>query len=508
MPACKALLRPLLVSGAALLALIGTDSAALAQPVQVMSDGGGVHAGQLIVPVNQSQVLRVDRPFAQALIGNEEIADVLPLTNQSLYVLGKQSGTTSLTLYDRNRNLIAVVDVVVGPDVASLERQLGELLPNETIGVRLSNGSVVLTGVVANAPAAARAAQIADTFSPGKVINMLSVGSSQQVMLEVRFSEMRRGAARRLGFNHAFLSDSGDFQGGIGDRGPSSALLTNQNGVPTVDIGGILDAFGVVAGGFGIGGLNIFSALDALERNGIVTTLAEPTLIALSGETASFLAGGEFPIPVLQGSAGGSGDDSTGRGITIEYKPFGVSLAFTPTVLADGIISLVVAPEVSSLDPNASINLNGLVIPGLQVRRARTTLELRDGQSFAMAGLLRRDFNTTVRRFPLLGSIPIIGALFRSTGFQNEDTELVIIVTPRLVRPVRPDRLRLPTDRVRPPTEADLFLHGRTDSAVQRDPVLTNSNQPVAQGRPPAPASGQPRRAEPLPEHVFEEPPQ
>jgi pilus assembly protein CpaC len=340
---------------------------------------------------------------------------------------------------------------------------------------------VVLTGVVSSAPAARVAKEIAGTYAPEKVINMLSVGSSQQVMLEVRFSEMRRGAARRLGFNHSFTTNNGNFQGSFGDAAPSSALLTNQNGVPTIDIRSILDAFGIAAAGFEIGNLNLFSALDALERNGVVTTLAEPTLIALSGETASFLAGGEFPIPVLQGG-GGSGDDSTSRGITIEFKPFGVSLAFTPTVLADGVISLVVAPEVSSIDQTASINVGGLVIPGLQVRRARTTLELRDGQSFAMAGLLRRDFSTTVRRLPGLGSLPVIGALFRSTGFQNEDTELVIIVTPRLVRPVRPDQLRAPTDRVQPPSEVDLFLHGKTDSAVSVPSAAIGATAPVGRG--------------------------
>jgi pilus assembly protein CpaC len=497
--------------------------------VQVVSDGGGVHAGQLEVAVSQSQVLRVDRPYAQALIGNQQIADVLPLTNQSLYVLGKRAGTTSLTLYDRARNLIAVVDVVVGADVTALRREITQYIPNENIDVRLVADSIVLSGVVTNAVAAQRAVQLAEAYLPGaaagqasgaasaspgvgaatqdgakaRVINLLSVGSSQQVMLEVRFAEMRRGAAKRLGINNAFRSDSGDIQGAIGDRGPSSALLTNENGVPTIDIGGILDAFGIAAVGYNIGSLNIFTAIDALERNGIVTTLAEPTLIALSGETASFLAGGEFPIPVLQTSGGGDDDDATGRGITIEYKPFGVSLAFTPTVLADGVISLLVAPEVSSIDPTASINLNGLVIPGLQVRRARTTLELRDGQSFAMAGLLRRDFTSTVRRFPVLGSLPVIGALFRSTGFNSDDTELVIIVTPRLVRPVRPDQLRLPTDRVKPPTEADLFLRGRTDSAVQADPVSpTAGSQPI--GR--APINSSPSSsARPAQRHMLEE---
>jgi pilus assembly protein CpaC len=472
-----------ILKGAALaLALFLTPMAA-AQRVTAVDAVEGVHGGELVIAVNKSQVLRVDRPFAQALIGNAEIADVLPLTNRSLYVLGKTQGTTSLTLYDSRRNLIAVIDVVVGPDVMGLRRQLSELIPGEEIGARISNGSVVLTGIVSSAPAAERAVQIARTFAGDSVINMLSIGSSQQVMLEVRFSEMRRGAARSLGFNNAFISEGGGFQGGFGPNAPGTALLTNQNGVPTINIASILEAAGVISAGFNIGGLNIFSALDALERRGVVTTLAEPTLVALSGETANFLAGGEFPIPVR----GGSGED--GGSISVEFKQFGVSLAFTPTVLEDGIINLVVEPEVSAIDRSAAVSINGIVIPGLTTRRARTTLELRDGQSFAMAGLLRRDFQDTVRQFPILGSIPIIGTLFRSTSFQNDDTELVIIVTPRLVRPVPAHALRLPTDRVQPPNEIELFLMGRTDSAIELDPAgpppVGNATQPVT--RPPQP---------------------
>jgi pilus assembly protein CpaC len=467
------------LKGAALALALFATPAAVGQPVRVLGEGAGIHGGELIVPLNKSQVLRVDRPFAQALIGNPEIADLLPLTNQSLYVLGKQIGTTSLTLYDRNRNLIAVVDVVVGPDVISLRRQLAELIPGEEIGARLSNDTVVLTGTLSNGPAVQRAVEIAQTYAPEHVINMMSVGSTQQVMLEVRFSEMRRSAARQLGFNHSFINDSGSFQGGFGDAAPGTALLTNQNGSPTINLAGILEAAGVVATGFDIGSLNIFSALDALERRGIVTTLAEPTLIALSGETASFLAGGEFPIPVAQGG------DNNGRSITVQFKPFGVSLSFTPTVLADGVINLVVAPEVSSIDTSASISVDDIVIPGLQVRRARTTLELRDGQSFAMAGLLRRDFRNTIRQFPLLGSIPVIGALFRSSGYENNDTELVIIVTPRLVRPMAAADVQLPTDRVQPSNDADLFLMGRTDTGVPYDlsPAPDRTQQP--NGRPP-----------------------
>jgi pilus assembly protein CpaC len=251
-------------------------------------------------------------------------------------------------------------------------------------------------------------------------------------------------------------------------------------------LGSIVDSFGILTRVFHIAGLDINAALNALERKGVVTTLAEPTLVALSGETASFLAGGEFPVPVSQ-SGGGTGDAT----ITVEFKPFGVSLAFTPTVLADGVINMEVAPEVSSIDPSASVVINNLRVPGLQTRRARTTVELRDGESFALAGLLRRDFQDTIRQFPILGSIPIIGTLFRSTNFQQEETELVIIVTPRLVRPVRAAAMKVPTDRATPPDEADLFFLGRPDGAVGTNPLAPSQPSPV--GRP----IGQPSSAQP-----------
>ena len=451
------------------LGALATPGAAMAQGA-VISVADDVHAGELAVPVNKSQVLRTDRTYAKALVGNPEIADVLPLTDQSLYVLGKKAGTTSLTLYDRGNRLIAVVDVVVGPDVTGLKRQLAELMPDGQVGARISNESIVLEGIVPNAPAADRAVQIAETYAPGKVVNLLGIGSSQQVMLEVRFSEVKRSALKQLGFGTFVGSDGGKLTGAIG----GGAGLEGA-GPPT--LGAIADSFGILGRTFRALGANFNVTLDALERKGAITTLAEPTLVALSGETASFLAGGEFPVPVISGSGGGGGDDDddddlggTTRSITIQWKPFGVSLAFTPTVLADGVINLLVAPEVSSIDPTASIVLNNLRIPGLQTRRAKTTVELRDGESFAMAGMLRRDFQDTVRQFPVLGSIPIIGTLFRSTNFQKEETELVIIVTPRLVRPVRPQNLKSPTDRVQPPNEADLFLLGRTDTGVPTVP--------------------------------------
>lgn len=438
----------------------------------------GLHAGAFEVPVNKGQVLKVDRAFGQALIGNPAIADIMPLNERSLYVLGKATGSTSLTLYDRGKTLIAVVDLVVGPDILALRRQLGELFPAEKIGARASNESVVLSGVVSSAPVLARAVQIAETYAPGKVVNMMSVGAAQQVLLEVRFSEMVRTVAKEIGINNAFISNSGKVFGGTGSDPVGTTLLTDASGRPIVDLGSILDTFGIVGGSFNFGDLNITTVLDALERKGMVNTLAEPNLVALSGETASFLAGGEFPVPVAQNGIGAEGGRSASS-ITVEFKPFGVSLGFTPTVLEDGVINLVVTPEVSSIDPGASIRIGGLTIPGLRTRRAQTTLELRDGQSFAIAGLIRNDFKDTIRQFPVLGSIPVIGALFRSSAFEKQETELVIVVTPRLVRPTAPELIALPTDRVTPPDELDLFLRGRADRVRGEKPPPPRPSAPT-----------------------------
>ena len=478
----------------AALAAAGLAALAVAQPAAAqVSVAEGVHAGELDVPINKSQVIRTDRPYSKALIGNPAIADVLPLSNTSLYVLGKAPGTTSLTLYDRSNRLIAVLDVVVGPDVITLKRQLSELMPGNDVSARIANDSVVLEGTVSSSVDADRAGQIAETYAPGKVVNLLSIGSAQQVMLEVRFSEMKRSALKQIGVNWDIISDAGKLQG-ISGGGASlssgtgtTSTTTTIGGVTTTTTGvapavfghgAITDSFGIISRAFRGLGENFNVTLDALERKGAVTTLAEPTLIALSGETASFLAGGEFPVPTVQSSSGGQGSNNA---ITVQWKPFGVSLAFTPTVLSDGVINLVVQPEVSSIDPTASIVINNLTIPGLQTRRAKTVVEIRDGESFALAGLLRKDFQDTIRQVPFLGSLPIIGALFRSTGFQHEETELVIIVTPHLVRPVPAGALKVPTDRVGPPNEADLLLNGRTDTGVPR------SAAPFVQPAPPSP---------------------
>jgi pilus assembly protein CpaC len=427
-----------------------------------------MHAGTLEVPFNKSQVVSADRPIAKAMVGSSEIADILPVTDRSIYVLGKKMGTTSLTLYDNAGRVISILDVAVGPDVEALNDQINDLMPGNKIDARISNDSIVLTGMVNGAGEADRAAQLAKAYAGDKVINLLTMGSSQQVMLEVRFAEVSRSAEKDIGVSSFVTSNGGSFQSAIGS---GASLVPDPNtGEGVLKLSAITGTFGIFRKMFSLGSLNIDSTLNALETRGLAKTLAQPTLIALSGERASFLAGGEFPVPVAQtGSNGSNGNQA----ITVEFKPFGVSLGFTPTVLGDKTISLIVEPEVSSLDPSASITVGNITIPGLRTRRASTTLELRDGESFAIAGLLQKDFQTTVNQVPLLGSIPILGALFRSSGFKKGETELLIVVTPRLVAPIKPNQVRLPTDRVADPSEANTFLLGQPYSP-----------QPVAPAKP------------------------
>jgi len=429
-----------------LLALSAVVALSAATPSVAQMSDAALHAGSLEVPKNKSRVVTADRPIAKALIGNPEIADVLPISNRSVYVLGKTFGTTSLTLYDSANRVIAIMDVAVGPDVDSLRKQLAQLVPDQAIDARISNDSVILSGMVDNPGAADRAAQIAESYAGGKIINLISLGSSQQVMLEVRFAEINRQVGERLGVSGFGLSRGGTFSAAVGE----GASLNSEDGLT---LGAISDAFGILNKSFNIGNVDIDATLEVLERKGLAKTLAEPSLLALSGEKASFLAGGEFPIPVAQGT----GDNA----ITVEFKPFGVSLGFTPTVLGNNVISMIIEPEVSSIDPSASVTTSGgTVVPGLQTRRASTTVELRDGESFAIAGLLRQDFQTTVRQLPILGSIPIIGALFRSSSFQKGETELLIVVTPRLVAPLKPEQVRLPTDRIEDPSPIDVLIQG------------------------------------------------
>uniref|UniRef100_UPI00343B72AC type II and III secretion system protein family protein n=1 Tax=uncultured Altererythrobacter sp. TaxID=500840 RepID=UPI00343B72AC len=460
------------LGAAALIGMASGTLPAVATPL-VAQDDMGIHAGSIEVPINKSQVITADRPIARAMIGNDEIADIFPISDRSVYVLGKTLGTTSLTLYDRSNNVLAVMDVAVGPDVIGLREQVAMLMPDEPIDASISNESIVLSGTVSSAGAADRAVQLARAYAGDNVVNLMALGGSQQVMLEVRFAEVSRSVGKDLGVRSFFNSNGGRLSGVTGAGATLTPGAGGSNfGNGDLEVSSVTNAFGIVTRSFtDVLGLDIDIALDALEAKGLSKTLAEPTLISLSGERASFLAGGEFPIPVVQNGGGQSGAGGGNNGITIEFKPFGVSLGFTPTVLSDNTINLIVEPEVSSIDPSASINVGGLSIPGLSTRRASTVLELRDGESFAIAGLIQQDFETTVDQVPLLGSLPIIGSLFRSSSFRKGETELLIIVTPRLVQPIRPDQVRLPTDRVADPIPAEVLLNGNAYNPV---PVAPN----------------------------------
>ena len=464
------------IGAAALIGMTGGTIPAVTAPLAAQDDYG-IHAGSIEVPVNKSQVITADRPISRAMIGNDEIADIFPISDRSVYVLGKATGTTSLTLYDRDNNVLAVMDVAVGPDVIGLREQVATLMPDEAIEATISNQSIVLSGTVSSAGAADRAVQLAKAYAGDNVVNLMSMGGSQQVMLEVRFAEVSRSVGRDLGVRSFFRSNDTSFRGATG---PGASLTPGEaGGIPgaVVGVDSATGAFGVVTRSFtDVLGLDIDFALDALEAKGLSKTLAEPTLISLSGETASFLAGGEFPVPVLQGNGGQGGTAGGGNnGLTVEFKPFGVSLGFTPTVLSDNTINLIVEPEVSSIDPSASITVGGLSIPGLSTRRASTVLELRDGESFAIAGLIQQDFETTVDQVPLLGSLPIIGALFRSSGFRKGETELLIIVTPRLVQPIKPEQVRLPTDRIADPNAMETLFGGNAYTPVPVEPNDTET---------------------------------
>jgi pilus assembly protein CpaC len=412
------------------------------------------HAGELVIPVNKSQVLRLDRAATDIAVGNPAVADVLPLTNQSLYVLGKQIGSTNVVVYGAGKTLLAVIDVVVAPDIEQIKARLHEIMPGERIEVRSAADGVVLSGHASSAQAGQRAVDISRLFAGDRVTNLMKVTGSQQVMLQVKFAEVNRTAVKNLNFNS---------NGIIGGGNPAFRFATGGNpAAQTVTAGVVPNTFLPIpnTGFFGQGVLsswqgNLLNAFDALERKGLSKTLAEPTLIALSGDTANFLAGGEYPYPVVQ--PGG------GNAITVEFRPFGVGLSFTPTVIDDQRMNIVVSPEVSNINTAVAVQVGGFNVPSISTRRASTTIELGNGQSFAIAGLLQNDVKTNISQIPWLGDIPILGSLFRSHGFQRDETELVILVTPYLVRPVAAGQLAAPTDTFLPPSEIDLFVFGRLE---------------------------------------------
>jgi pilus assembly protein CpaC len=437
----------------------------------------GAAARSITITSGKSVTLRTKSPVKRISIAAPETADAIVLPPTQIYVTGKTPGATNITFWGEDNRIVAIFDVEVTPDLSGLKMKLHEVLPDETgINVTSAGESITLSGTVAGPGYMTRALSVAESYAPRdkqgkpKVNNLLEVAGVQQVMLEVRVSEMSRTLTKQLGFNFSAVSASGKQFGlsllnsltALSGGGVSgSGIATGIPNVPPTNNafpGNGLSVSSSVNGAirFMANGAAWTNFIDALQDNGLLRVLAEPTLITLSGKSANFLAGGEFPIPVPQAG-------SSVPVITIQYKPYGVGLNFTPTVLGNGRISMAVAPEVSELDFSQAITIQGFVIPSITTRRVSTTVELADGQSFAIAGLLSDEVKEDVQKFPLLGDIPILGALFRSTSFQKSETELVVIVTPHLVKPLDLSKQTLPTDAYVEPNDFEFYLQGRLE---------------------------------------------
>ena len=452
--------------------LIGTVAIGLAASVAVSAAPARHHevseadavppAGQqLVIGVGKSKLVELPFSYADIMIADPKVADIVPLNRHSVYVVGKSLGATVLTVYGAGKHALMSTDILVSADIEGFQSRLHQILPNETrVSVNPANQSLVLSGTVSSPAALQQIATLADSYNPGKVVNLLTVEGTQEIMLSVRFVEMERTTAKDLKLNVNQTATSGHSPQVAVTTGDT--FLTGLATAATGGSGGLLSglspttSFGAAALTWALGGGDLTVAFDALETKGLIKTLAEPTLVTTSGDTANFLAGGEFPIPVAQTSNGTSGTLPT---ITVEFKQFGISLAFTPTLLQDGLMNMVINPEVSSIDPTTSINIGTVSIPGIKIRRAHTTVELRDGESFTIAGLLSDDYQNQIQQYPWVGDIPVIGALFRSTDYQRDQTELVILVTPHLVTPRRVAGAT-PADNFVPPSDFELFLFG------------------------------------------------
>ena len=418
----------------------------------------GAASSALKVPMNRAVVVESDVPFAELSIANPAIADISTLSDRTIYVLGKLPGRTTLTLLGGDGRLITNVEVQVTPDITEFKERLGQILPGENIEVRTANDGIVLSGTVSSIGKLDRALDLAERYAPERVSNLMSVGGTQQVMLKVRFAEMNRTVSKQLSAGLLINGIGSTLSGSVG--GGSGALVGGNpiGSAASTTLNLNSAAVGQAAVGFTIGSTQFGVLIEALESKGVVRTLAEPNLIALSGQEAKFLAGGEYPVPVAQ-------KDNV---IAVQYKPFGIELNFTPRVVGDGIINLSLSAAVSSLDPTNGFTQNGFKIDAFKRREVSTTVEMRDGESFAIAGLLQDDFRDLNSQVPWLGDIPILGTLFRSTEYQRSQSELVIIITPHLVTPTRGEALALPTDRIKIPTESELFLFGKVAGKTPR----------------------------------------
>jgi pilus assembly protein CpaC len=398
-------------------------------------------------------------------VADPKIADIQVKSPHLVYLLGKQPGETTLIAVDEKEQVLTNRPVRITHNLTRLRSALKSMLPGNDIEAQSVDSSIILTGSVATPTDAADVRRLAERLvqKPEQVIMRMGVTAPTQVQLRVRVAEVSRDVLKQFGINWDALLSSGSFMFGVATGNPVKAagsFLTRNNGTSSI------------FGGFSNGKIDINGLIDAMDDEGLITVLAEPNLTSMSGKPATFLAGGEFPIIV-------PGDQNR---VTIEFKQFGVSLAFTPTLLGQNRISLHVNPEVSQLSNTGAVELGGFSIPALTTRRAETTVELGNGQSFAIAGLLQNDVRHDIDKFPGLGDIPVLGTLFRSDRFQRNETELVIIVTPYVVRPTPATAMAAPTDGLTPPTDKDRILHGQlyrpTPRAGEQAPVVPGGATP------------------------------
>ena len=442
---------------------------------------------RLELTAGKSRVLDLPVAIKRASLANPEVADTVVLSPTQIYITGKTTGVTNLTLWNESGKMMGMYDVVIAPDLSRLKENLHKAFPDEKgILVTASHDYITLSGTASSATNLSRAMSIAEAYAPKKVINSMQVGGVQQVMLEVRVAEMNRELIRRLGINATAMTPQGfgmtalnqltTMLGGNSFAGVSSGVtnaLTNTLNLSQQ----ALAANGAFQ--FQTGNITWSGFVDALQQENIVKVLAKPTLMALNGQEAAFLAGGEFPIPVPQ---------AFGL-ITIQFKKFGVGLVFTPNIMDKNHISLSVAPEVSELDFQNALRTQGFIVPAITTRRATTTIELADGQSFAIGGLLRDNVKESINKYPWLGDIPILGALFRSTSYQKNETELLIIVTAHLVKPLDMTAQSLPTDYYEEPNDFEFYLMGYAEKggfggkAGHKSPAAEVLSNRVTRGR-------------------------
>jgi pilus assembly protein CpaC len=470
---------------------MGLASVGPAAPAAAQAPGSYKPSNQMLLSVGEGQMINLGKAVADVWTSNPEVADVHVTNARQINVFGKDAGEATVIATAANGSVVYATSVRVSQNITSVNQMLRAAMPESSISVTTVGQMAVLNGTVASPADGAQAESLVrallnpgvDTTKDGAIlkvvpVNRLKVATPLQVNLRVRVAEVNRSLLKQIGVN-LLTSTRGSFQFGVAQgQGISLPPVTCTTNCAPARV--IRNAIGSTLSGAGsLFGMDILASLDLAETDGLVTTLAEPNLTALSGETASFLAGGEFPIPVSQ---------SLGT-ISIEYKQYGVSLAFTPIVLEDGRISMRVRPEVSELSSEGSIRLNNFDVPALVTRRAETTVELGSGQSFMLAGLIRNNTTNNIDKAPFLGDIPILGSLFRSTSFRRQETELVIIVTPYLVRPVS-GRMALPTDGYRAPSDGTRLLEGQSYSSQGQRPAAQPAPAPAFGGAAAAAAPG------------------